>query len=78
MYKKHAEYKTCPECGAHLDPQERCDCENAEEKGEVKMSDNTVNRLSVSEAHALIQGLTKEQKEELLAFLEKLVRERDK
>ena len=42
------------------------------------MSDNTVNRLSVSEAHALIQGLTKEQKEELLAFLEKLVRERDK
>ena len=78
MKKKHAEYKTCPECGAHLDPQEHCDCENAEEKGEVKMSDNTVNRLSVSEAYALIEGLTEEEKKKLLAYLEKLIRERDK
>lgn len=20
-------YKTCPECGAHLDPGEKCDCQ---------------------------------------------------
>ena len=26
-------YKTCPECGAHLDPGEKCDCqEEAEEE----------------------------------------------
>lgn len=22
-------YRTCPECGAHLDPVEICDCRNA-------------------------------------------------
>ncbi len=22
-------YRTCPNCGAHLDPGERCDCEDA-------------------------------------------------
>lgn len=24
-------YKTCPECGAHLDPGEMCNCHKAEE-----------------------------------------------
>lgn len=24
-------YKTCPDCGAHLDPGERCDCRNKKE-----------------------------------------------
>jgi len=24
---KHTYFRTCPECGAHLDPDERCDCE---------------------------------------------------
>lgn len=23
-------YKVCPDCGAHLDPGERCDCQNEE------------------------------------------------
>ena len=23
-----AQYKTCPDCGAHLDPGERCDCKD--------------------------------------------------
>lgn len=23
-------YKTCPECGAHLDPGEKCDCQEEE------------------------------------------------
>lgn len=35
------------------------------------------NRLSLMEAYALIEGLTEEQKEKLLVFLEKLIRERD-
>ena len=26
MKDKHPYYKTCPECGAHLAPGERCDC----------------------------------------------------
>ena len=25
-------YKTCPECGANLDPGEQCDCQEDEEK----------------------------------------------
>jgi len=24
-------YRTCPDCGANLDPDERCDCGNKEE-----------------------------------------------
>lgn len=27
----HPYYRTCPECGAHLDPGEKCDCENDKE-----------------------------------------------
>ena len=27
-----AAYKTCPHCGAHLDPGERCDCRDETEK----------------------------------------------
>lgn len=25
------QYKTCPDCGAHLDPGERCDCRSKKE-----------------------------------------------
>ena len=25
-------YKTCPDCGSHLDPGEHCDCEKAPER----------------------------------------------
>ncbi len=25
-----AYYRTCPDCGAHLDPDEKCDCEKGE------------------------------------------------
>lgn len=25
-------YNVCPKCGAHLDPNEKCDCENVSEK----------------------------------------------
>jgi len=27
-------YRTCPDCGAHLDPQEVCDCQSEEEETE--------------------------------------------
>ena len=27
--KKHPYFTTCPYCGAHLDPGERCDCAHA-------------------------------------------------
>ena len=27
-----AVYKVCPYCGAHLDPGERCDCKEQQEK----------------------------------------------
>ena len=35
-----------------------------------------MNRLSLAEAHAMIEGLTEAQKEKLLVFLEKIIRER--
>lgn len=31
-------YNVCPKCGAHLDPNERCDCEETTEK-EKKIRD---------------------------------------
>lgn len=30
-----AMYRTCPECGAHLDPGEQCDCKGKEDEEEV-------------------------------------------
>lgn len=29
-------YRTCPKCGAHLDPGEKCDCEDAQRPGDTK------------------------------------------
>ena len=33
-------YKTCPHCGAHLDPGELCDCLEKEEGRSVKEAPN--------------------------------------
>ena len=30
------QYRTCPRCGAHLDPDERCECEDLDQP-EVEM-----------------------------------------
>lgn len=27
-------YRVCPDCGAHLDPEERCDCQDEEKEEE--------------------------------------------
>ena len=32
-------YRTCPECGAHLDPEEKCDCEKEAEKNAENKKD---------------------------------------
>lgn len=32
MNRKSRYYRTCPCCGAHLDPGERCDCEEKSEQ----------------------------------------------
>lgn len=37
--KRHTYYKPCPECGANLDPQERCDCQKAEAAKQVEKPD---------------------------------------
>ena len=29
-------FETCPNCGAHLDPGEKCDCKEAEKNAENK------------------------------------------
>ena len=36
-----AYYKVCPNCGAHLDPGESCDCESEEKKRMEIYSKNT-------------------------------------
>lgn len=47
------QYKTCPDCGAHLDPGERCDCHNkretaplARERPQIKESNLSVTGTS--------------------------------
>ena len=32
--RKMRRHRTCPDCGAHLDPQERCDCKDAKESAQ--------------------------------------------
>ena len=29
QYRHHDYYSTCPDCGAHLDPGESCDCQDS-------------------------------------------------
>ena len=29
-------YRTCPDCGAHLDPGERCDCQDEKRAAQVR------------------------------------------
>lgn len=38
---KRTYYTTCPDCGAHLDPCERCDCRKWEASGTMKIPDKT-------------------------------------
>ena len=43
-------YKTCPACGSHLDPGERCDCERKKpRRHEVIMRSATVKRTGMEE-----------------------------
>ena len=42
--EKHTYYHTCPYCGANLDPNEKCDCQDTEvteksQESEVKNKD---------------------------------------
>jgi len=38
-------FKTCEECGAHLDPGERCDCEKNEKARPGRRTDSKNNSL---------------------------------
>lgn len=35
-------YRICPKCGAHLDPDEKCECESLEQKQEGFFDQRTV------------------------------------
>lgn len=35
-------YKTCPHCGAHLDPDEQCDCQDIKEALSMERSTRPV------------------------------------
>lgn len=38
-----AQYRTCPYCGANLDPEERCDCIDSADDKEEKKDDGINN-----------------------------------
>ena len=39
-------FKTCPECGANLDPEEKCDCQKKPvEKSKAGISEESLNDL---------------------------------
>jgi hypothetical protein len=44
--EKHTYYHTCPLCGANLDPDESCDCQNDNTDSNVteKSEDHTIDR----------------------------------
>lgn len=44
-----AYYNTCPHCGAHLDPGERCDCAQAASSEEVKEFTELIQQLTPEE-----------------------------
>ena len=46
-------YWTCPECGANLDPGERCDCEEKD-----RQDNSSVVITSVMEAHKQLNYIT--------------------
>lgn len=53
------QYKVCPLCGAHLDPQERCDCEEERTAGsEILHShrDRTNGRSEAGTENILFYG----------------------
>ena len=39
-------YHICPQCGAHLDPGERCDCEDGKEKRPPPLQRETAGKES--------------------------------
>lgn len=41
-------YKTCPHCGAHLDPGERCDCKREAAPGATNTGDGKKNEAVTS------------------------------
>lgn len=48
-----AYYRTCPDCGAHLDPGERCDCRDARRDWAAKL----IAPLTFAEKTALLETL---------------------
>ena len=41
-------YDTCPDCGAHLDPGERCDCRNTQPQSQFLSVSEVAERWAVS------------------------------
>lgn len=58
-------YQTCPGCGAHLDPGERCDCREAQKApasaantdgGRGKRMETPVSILTITESGGIVNG----------------------
>ena len=46
-------YKTCPYCGANLDPEETCDCQKVNKKRETSASEFPYSNLNVDQEQKL-------------------------
>ena len=63
---KKIKYRTCPICGAHLDPCERCDCETMTKEAEKL------------ELFAILKTLTAAELKETLIYIQLLKERRDR
>lgn len=52
-----AYYKTCPHCGAHLDPGEKCDCRGKRENpADAANADEVKNESAANTNTPIVQG----------------------
>lgn len=51
-----AYFRECPECGAHLDPDEKCDCQQSQNNIKTKEDVNNVGSESYSRSTGACKG----------------------
>lgn len=49
-------YRTCPDCGAHLDPGERCDCRDAKSAAPDAPTPETAEEIESMDIVAKMKG----------------------
>ena len=47
-------YRTCPYCGSHLDPCERCDCKENAAPGATNTKDGKVEQIATAVSTSIV------------------------